>query len=485
MALAIEVEAAAAPAQAAGKKGADGSSRPAPKPKQSHPGRRRGPEAPAIAAARAGDLEALRRLPAEEVLAAADHNGCGCLHWAAGNGHLEACRFLVDLIGGQSDHVLTWNQRTPLHYAARNGQLHVCRWLHEEASADVDALARDEVSPLQLAVWQNHLETCRWFVEDARVDPLQRNRFGCSIAHWLAQAPRERAGEPQGAALLPLARWLRARGCDFGAVQEHGHTALHKAAWNGHSELCRWLRDECLLRDERQDEAGNFAADLAEMGGHRALAAWLRAECSAARAASCRVLGVAQDADERQLREAYLRLVRHAHPDSQRRGEAEEGGQEGGEDFVTLHLAYRHLVREGGRGSQRNPRHEARLALPPPPPPPPEQGERRAEGGGEEEEEAGGGEDDDLCHFKARLLTVIREHGCKGLPVSSLRKKYAQVWSGAAMPAPTDFGLRKGCGLLEMVRSVASDVVRVELPAGAAGQDPMLHAIDLTAACGA
>ncbi|CAE8635785.1 unnamed protein product [Polarella glacialis] len=328
-------------------------------------------DSPAIASARNRDLEAnygaLRQLPADEVLAAVDHNGCGCLHWAAGNGDVDTCRYLVELSEGSATHALTWNQRTPLHYAARNGQTEACQWLAQQ-SADVNALARDEVSPLQLAVWQNHLETCRWFVEEAGVDPLQRNRFGCSIAHWVSQAPRERAGDPQGEALLPLARWLRLRGCDFSATQEHGHNALHKAGWSGHAELCRWLRDECGLRDGKQDEAGNFAADLAEMAGHHALADWLRAECSAARAASCRVLGVDEDADSCVLREAYLRLIRCTHPDSRSRKTPEAAEVSGTEpvdfdEFTALHGAYRHLVRDGGRGSQRNPRHEERLML--------------------------------------------------------------------------------------------------------------------------
>lgn len=49
----------------------------------------------------------------------------------------------------------------------------------------------------------------------------------------------------------------------------------------------------------------------------------------------------------------------------------------------------------------------------------------------------------------------------------------AQVWSGSALPEPKDFGLRKGCGLLEMLRHVAGDVLVVEMQAR--GQDPVLH----------
>eukprot|EP00439_Symbiodinium_sp_Y106_P070102 s520_g12.t1 len=175
----------------------------------------------------------------------------------AGNGHLHVLRLLAQWAAETVSALepLTWNQRTPFHYAARNGQLEVCWWLLE-SRCDAQRPARDEVSPLQLAVWQNHLTTSQWFVQEAGADALQRNRFGCSVAHWLSQAPAERAGQPQGAALIPLARWLKAEGCDFRA--EHGHHCLHKAAWSGHAELCRWLREECGMRDDTQDMAAAF-----------------------------------------------------------------------------------------------------------------------------------------------------------------------------------------------------------------------------------
>ncbi|CAE7606106.1 MTPN, partial [Symbiodinium sp. CCMP2456] len=118
-------------------------------------------------------------------------------HWAAGNGHLDVLRLLAQWAAETLSALepLTWNQRTPFHYAARNGQLEVCQWLLE-ARCDAQRPARDEVSPLQLAVWQNHLTTSQWFVQEAGADALQRNRFGCSVAHWLSQAPAERAGQP-------------------------------------------------------------------------------------------------------------------------------------------------------------------------------------------------------------------------------------------------------------------------------------------------
>ena len=48
-----------------------------------------------------GDVASLRRLAAERSEGVAvrwtDRNGSTALHWAAGSGHLEACRMLVEV----------------------------------------------------------------------------------------------------------------------------------------------------------------------------------------------------------------------------------------------------------------------------------------------------------------------------------------------------------------------------------------------------
>lgn len=57
-----------------------------------------------ISAAQRGDLSTLRAMPnAEEVRAARDKYGSSPCHWAAGEGHLEVLRFLVNEIGLDPD----------------------------------------------------------------------------------------------------------------------------------------------------------------------------------------------------------------------------------------------------------------------------------------------------------------------------------------------------------------------------------------------
>ena len=146
--------------------------------------------------------------------------------------------------------------------------------------------------------------------------------------------------------------------------------ARQKAAWGGHAELCRWLRDECGAIDNVQDDGGNYAADVADMGGHDELARWLRDECSDARARSLGVLGLPADTtDPAVVRAAYLEAARRLHPDRAAAAETPTGGGGTGAsstsapDFDAACAAYKHLSEEGGRGQQSNPSHSLRRML--------------------------------------------------------------------------------------------------------------------------
>ena len=400
--------------------------------------------------AASGDVDALRRLPVEE-LTRLDAKGSAPIHWAASTGRLDALKFLVHEGGCDPESTgLTSTRskkRRPLHWAARNGQLECVAYLVRDLGVDPDPRDKQSVSPLQLACWQNRFTVARYLVETAGVDVTQLNNFECGVQHWIGTVPRELAGEA-GRALLPLASWLRDLELDFHAVQRQGHTPLHKAAWGGHLELCRWLRDECGAVDDIQDKGGNFAADVAEMAGHVHIAAWLRAECSGARARSCAALGLPPSTTDLSLiRAAYLELARKLHPDR---------SSSATEDFAAIRAAYVHLTEEGGRGSQSNPTHSLRKMLLA------TVGDGGGgRGGGDLGSADGDGGVEERCRcFKAQLAAVCHEYGGAGIPISSLKKKFAEVWRGETVPSAEALGLPPRTSLVKIIESF-SDTVNV------------------------
>ena len=417
----------------------------------------------------AGDLQGLSRLPPSTV-AAPDKNGNLAIHWAAGSGRLEVLRWLIASAGLDPDSEgrasTRSKRRRPLHFAARNGQLEVVRHLCEVAGVEADARDSQSVSPFQLAVWQNRLDVARYLVEQRGVDATQLNVFACGAQHWLGTCPRERSGA-EGEALLPMAQWLGACGVDWQATQRQGHRPLHKASWGGHLALCRWLRDECGALDDLADLSGNYAADVAEMGGHATLAQWLRAECSDARARSCAALGLPADTtDPAVIRAAFFACARRLHPDRQPLRDEDDdaealvgavgGGAEVAADFEAARAAYEHLTRDGGVGRQANPTHSLRAML-----------QATSTGGGA----SGGGvppEREAARYFKARLLAVVHEYGSEGIPIGSLRRKFAQVWrhEGAEVPPPAELGLPPKLSLQKMLEHFTDAVSVVTFPDG-------------------
>lgn len=77
--------------------------------------------------------------------------------------------------------------RAPLHWAARNGHLEMCRWLVARG-ADANAPTNDGTRPLHWAVWRGQLAVCHWLIEEAGADLHVINSFGCNAIQWAAQS---------------------------------------------------------------------------------------------------------------------------------------------------------------------------------------------------------------------------------------------------------------------------------------------------------
>ncbi|CAE8629330.1 unnamed protein product [Polarella glacialis] len=217
-----------------------------------------------LLAARDGQLATLRALTGKgwDPKLSRDRHGSNALLWAAGGGHLDICRFLVEECH-LDVHWVQKDRRNALHWAARNGHLETCRWLVGQKGLDPDAPTVDGTVALHWAVWQCHEEVCNWFVLEARANLHAKNCYGCNASQWAALAGS-----------VPMNRWLQKAGLDLHVLNNNGHSALHKAAVKGQGQVCEWLLEDAGLGlpQMQPDSDGNTPAIMARCGGFEALA---------------------------------------------------------------------------------------------------------------------------------------------------------------------------------------------------------------------
>ena len=107
-----------------------------------------------------------------------------------------------------------------MHWAARNGRLEVCKWLVEQGCA-ADLPTHDGTTPLHWAVWQGQLAVCKYLVDGGLADVHARNSYGCNAVQWGAQSDVSENSD--------MCRWLQSVGLDLTLLNHNGHSAVHKA----------------------------------------------------------------------------------------------------------------------------------------------------------------------------------------------------------------------------------------------------------------
>ncbi|KAL6078974.1 Ankyrin repeat domain-containing protein 39 [Balamuthia mandrillaris] len=124
-------------------------------------------------AAQKGNLDKMRRLlcssaSSSKLANLLDSDGYSPLHYAARNGHLEACRLLLEE-GAEANVRTPGGGATPLHRAAFCGHAEVVRLLLERGKADASMLDSDGNTALHKAAAEGHVSVVRLLL-----DALQR-----------------------------------------------------------------------------------------------------------------------------------------------------------------------------------------------------------------------------------------------------------------------------------------------------------------------
>ncbi|KAL3938279.1 MAG: hypothetical protein SGBAC_006781 [Bacillariaceae sp.] len=265
-----------------------------------------------------GDLESIARCSPSELKKCTDKNGSTLLHYAAGNGSMDICKHLIQKHDFQVEESSRNNGRTALHWAARNGHTSICQTLVNGFGAQVDSLAKGQVTPLQLAIWQCHLTTAKCLVQDLGANPHFPNSWGCGIGHWLGKSPIYDGSKGSKILLQEACDWLFGH-CqvDYNLPNNHGQCPLHKAAYSGNLIVAQYLVETYSLVDSIRDHNGNSAADCAERSQQHEMACWLRRYASPPfhNAIVCLGFPAGGRPGLAEIRRSYLDLAKRHHPD--------------------------------------------------------------------------------------------------------------------------------------------------------------------------
>uniref|UniRef100_A0A2K6CX21 Ankyrin repeat and death domain containing 1A n=1 Tax=Macaca nemestrina TaxID=9545 RepID=A0A2K6CX21_MACNE len=216
-------------------------------------------------AARQNNVSRMQELIGRRVnTRARNHVGRVALHWAAGAGHEQAVRLLLeheaavdeeDAVGALTEAHLCFGMNALL-LSAWFGHLRILQIL-VNSGAKIHCKSKDGLTLLHCAAQKGHVPVLAFIMEDLEdvaldhVDKLGRTAFHRAAEH----------GQ------LDALDFLVGSGCDHSVKDKEGNTALHLAAGRGHMAVLQRLVDIGLDLEEQNAE-GLTALHAAAGGTH-------------------------------------------------------------------------------------------------------------------------------------------------------------------------------------------------------------------------
>nr|XP_045253255.1 ankyrin repeat and death domain-containing protein 1A isoform X13 [Macaca fascicularis] len=216
-------------------------------------------------AARQNNVSRMQELIGRRVnTRARNHVGRVALHWAAGAGHEQAVRLLLeheaavdeeDAVGALTEARLCFGMNALL-LSAWFGHLRILQIL-VNSGAKIHCKSKDGLTLLHCAAQKGHVPVLAFIMEDLEDVALDHvDKMGRTAFHRAAEHGQ-----------LDALDFLVGSGCDHSVKDKEGNTALHLAAGRGHMAVLQRLVDIGLDLEEQNAE-GLTALHAAAGGTH-------------------------------------------------------------------------------------------------------------------------------------------------------------------------------------------------------------------------
>ena len=180
--------------------------------------------------------------------------GQNCLHIAAGRGHFNLCKTLIEKINFNV-HMVDNKKWAALHYAAQNGSYKLMKYFIAKGT-DVLLKTEDGLNCLHIAACHGHLNLCKTLINEINFDVNIADDEGWTALHRSAQSGNDE-----------LFGFIADKGTDVFLKTKGGQNCLHIASLSGDLNLCNILIDKYKFDVHMTDNRGWRALHFSAQSG--------------------------------------------------------------------------------------------------------------------------------------------------------------------------------------------------------------------------